>query len=157
MSDPERTVVTTAASSNNVSGTCNVQLCSSAQELSSTDARLCNFPDLTDFVNQRTENDLDELFANRYTMANKLYVEVANGFPDPVIVCPWSKRPKRNFDYIGDQRKSWRGESRQNVGSEWRSNKGNPNYDSYVSQESRKRRNPAMDRVRVFYPGRTNP
>uniref|UniRef100_A0A0R3S6G3 Mediator of RNA polymerase II transcription subunit 4 n=1 Tax=Elaeophora elaphi TaxID=1147741 RepID=A0A0R3S6G3_9BILA len=100
MSDPERTVSTAAApSSDSGSGACNVQTRPSAQELSSANAELRDFPDLTDFVNQRTEDDLNELFANRYTMANKLYAEVANGFPDPIIVCPWNKRPKRNFDY----------------------------------------------------------
>lgn len=30
-----------------------------------------DFPDLTDFVNQRTEDDLNELFASRYTMVSR--------------------------------------------------------------------------------------
>ncbi|CAG9536828.1 unnamed protein product [Cercopithifilaria johnstoni] len=153
MSDPERRVVTTIPSSDNGSGACNIQICPSTQELSSSNSELRGSPDLTDFVNQRTEDELNELFANRYTMANKLYAEVANGFPDPIIVCPWSKRPKRKFDYISRQRRPSRGESKRNVGSEWQSSRGNPNYNPYTTQESKKRCNPFTDHV--FYPGKT--
>ncbi|VDO13332.1 unnamed protein product [Brugia timori] len=99
MGEPKRTVDKTVSSSDSNSGACGTETLPSSKESSNTNKELSDFPDLTDFVNQRTENDLDELFSSRYTMANKLYVEVANGFPDPVIVCPWSKRPKRNFDY----------------------------------------------------------
>ncbi|KAM3727592.1 2-succinyl-5-enolpyruvyl-6-hydroxy-3-cyclohexene-1-carboxylate synthase [Dirofilaria immitis] len=152
MSDPEKTVNTSG--SINASITCNVQKHPSPQELNDTNAKLHDFLDLTDFVNQRIEEDLDELFVSRYTMANELYAEVANGFPDPVTVYPWSKRPKRNFDYTGDHRKPWRGDSRRNVSSEWRSNRGNPSYDPYV-QELRKRRNPTMDIIKKQHT--TNP
>ncbi|MCP9265108.1 Mediator of RNA polymerase II transcription subunit 4 [Dirofilaria immitis] len=133
------------------------QMSSDSSSSSSSDEgspQLHDFLDLTDFVNQRIEEDLDELFVSRYTMANELYAEVANGFPDPVTVYPWSKRPKRNFDYTGDHRKPWRGDSRRNVSSEWRSNRGNPSYDPYV-QELRKRRNPTMDIIKKQHT--TNP
>ncbi|VDO52301.1 unnamed protein product [Onchocerca flexuosa] len=156
MSDPGKTADTAFLNSNDSSTTCNVQIHPSSQGLSSTNSKEHDFPDLTNFVNQRMESELDELFINRYTMANKLYVEVANGFPDPVIVYPWNKRPKRNFDYISGNRRSWKGDNKRNVGSEWRSNWENPSYDPYVAQESRKRHNPAMDHIRVTYPGRMN-
>ncbi|KAK6113320.1 mRNA cap methylation RNMT-activating mini family protein [Brugia pahangi] len=156
MGEPKRAVDKTVLSSDSNSGTCGTETLPSSKESSNTNKELSDFPDLTDFVNQRTENDLDELFSSRYTMANKLYVEVANGFPDPVIVSPWSKRPKRNFDYTGGQRRSWREDSGRNVNSEWRSGWRNPNYDPYVAHGSRKRRNADADHVRVSYPGRTN-
>ncbi|EFO26945.1 hypothetical protein LOAG_01534 [Loa loa] len=154
MNDPEKTADTVAP--NNDSDTCDAQIRPFPQEVSSASAGLRDLPDLTDFVNQKTEDNLNELFANRYTMANKLYVEVASGFSNPVIVYPWSKRPKRNFDYISGEQKSYRGGNRRNVCSEW-SRWGNPSCDPSAAQESRKRRKPTMDYVRVSYPGRTNP
>ncbi|VDK88344.1 unnamed protein product [Litomosoides sigmodontis] len=152
MDDPARAVVTTASGSNSGSDTHNVQICPPAQSLGNTNARSFDFPDLTDFVDRRTENELNELFADRYTMANKLYAEVGNGFPDPIVVYPWSETPKRNFDYVG-RHQSWREEKRQNIGSEWRNRRENSKY-PYLTQESRKRHYPTTS---VFYPGRTNP
>uniref|UniRef100_A0A1I8EE33 Uncharacterized protein n=1 Tax=Wuchereria bancrofti TaxID=6293 RepID=A0A1I8EE33_WUCBA len=157
MDDPKRTADTAVSSSDSGSGACDVETLSSPKESSNTNKELDDFPDLTDFVNQRTEDDLNELFSSRYTMANKLYIEVASGFPDPVIVCPWNKRPKRNFDYTGGQRRSWREDSGRNFNSEWRSGWRNPSYNPYAAHGSRKRCNADADHVRVSYPGRANP
>ncbi|VDN40123.1 unnamed protein product [Gongylonema pulchrum] len=113
---------------------------------------------MTDFVNQRTADELDRMFADRYTMDNVLYAEVASGFPDPIVLYPWNPRPKRSFNNrysrgSGGQRRPWRA-GRQRGGWEGWRNSGSDS--SYTSQGSRKRRNPDMDRDRMYYPGSRN-
>uniref|UniRef100_A0A915PDM5 Uncharacterized protein n=1 Tax=Setaria digitata TaxID=48799 RepID=A0A915PDM5_9BILA len=158
MNDSREVVDVVAPSSNSGPDICDAKVHS--QQMSSTNTgmpKLHDFPDLTDFVNQRMEDYLNKLFVTRYTMANELYAEVANGFPDPVIVYPWNRRRKRNFDHIDNQLRPWREDNRRSVGSEWRSGWINSNYDRHATQESRKRRKLDVEHGRISYPGRTNP
>ncbi|VDK68558.1 unnamed protein product [Anisakis simplex] len=39
------------------------------------------------------------MFCSRFTVEDELYAEVCKGFPEQVVIFPWTSRPKRTFDY----------------------------------------------------------
>uniref|UniRef100_A0A915AF73 Uncharacterized protein n=2 Tax=Parascaris univalens TaxID=6257 RepID=A0A915AF73_PARUN len=76
------------------------------------------FPDLSNFVEERKEHELDAMFANRFTVDDDLYAEVSNGFPKPIVIYPWASRPKRNYDY--SRRRGGAQEDGESPGKRWR-------------------------------------
>nr|CDJ96204.1 unnamed protein product [Haemonchus contortus] len=57
----------------------------------------------------KPSSSLDELFRDRYTMANESYAKICEGFDPVICIHPYHSRPKRNFENSeGQRRGGWR-------------------------------------------------
>ncbi|VDN06538.1 unnamed protein product [Thelazia callipaeda] len=140
MTDMKETTDSRALNSNKDLGESRITECLSPQSSSNQNQETDDDFGSQDFVNQKTEDELDKLFATRYTMANELYAEVARGFPNQMIVYPWNRAEKRplNFLYglIDGQQRFWNEKASRE--SQWQNNWRNPDHINY----KRPKRNP---------------
>lgn len=138
----------------------NEKMCSTNEGPSgNSEEVLQEIPDLTEFANQRMEEELDKMFINRYTEDNELYAEVCGGFPHPAVVYPWTKKPKRNFDYTKNRTNYWSSAHNKlnwNAGQQpfcerYKESSGENSTKFSVTGSSMKRKNPYMDRDETFH------
>ncbi|VDL62808.1 unnamed protein product [Nippostrongylus brasiliensis] len=74
----------------------------------------------TNFSEKPSSSKLEELFDDRYTMANEEFVKICKGF-DPVVCIPsFHSKQRRNFDNNGGNRRGGWGRGR----GDWRGGRG---------------------------------
>ncbi|KAK6031967.1 hypothetical protein OSTOST_01860 [Ostertagia ostertagi] len=101
-----------------------------ASSLSSVDVEEAGRVDAVDVHPTKPSSSLDELFRDRYTMANESFARISEGFDPVICIHPFHSRARRNFENNGGphrggwgngQRGDWRG---GRGGGDWRGGRG---------------------------------
>ncbi|KAK5985998.1 hypothetical protein GCK32_003435 [Trichostrongylus colubriformis] len=77
--------------------------------------------DVVDACSTKPSSSLDELFRDRYTMANPDFAKISEGFDPVVCIHPFHSKARRNYENNGGHRRGGWGQGQR---GNWRGGRG---------------------------------